>query len=197
MPERRKEIYRAAAELFVDLGPDEVSFRDISSYLGYSPVESIRDALAGTVEADVWESPLTQVLEQYFRIVNASLAQAAGGAADRLAALVRGTMIYYVRYQTSALVLRQRVLMRAMDRSTLGEKVVERGASQIFGDIVRQGLEEGVFLTPFPADARRSIEAACTAMLEWYDHRGAVGPDQLIERYVRLALATVEYTGLA
>ncbi|EIV93051.1 hypothetical protein [Frankia sp. QA3] len=196
LQQRRAELYRAAADLFVDLRLDEISLRDIAAHAGMEPVESARDYLAGTLERDAWEVPLSVLVDEFFRVINSAVANAGPSAEERLSALVRGTMSYYLRYQTSALLLRYRTIMRVGERFSIGEQVVERGASQLFGEIIQQGVREGVFRTPFPADARRSIEAAGTAALEWYDHAGPVPPDELIERYVRVSLATVEFTGL-
>ncbi len=196
LQQRRAELYRAATDLFADLGLAEISLRDIGAHAGMEPVESVRDYLAGTLERDVWEVPLSVLVDEFFRVINSALAAAGPSAAERLSALVRGTMSYYLRYQTTALLLRYRTIGRVGERFSIGEQVVERGASQLFGEIIQQGVREGVFRTPFPADARRSIEAAGTAALEWYDHTGPVQPDELIERYVRLSLATVEFIGL-
>lgn len=54
-------------------------------------------------------------------------------------------------------------------------------------------MAQGIFLTPYPDDARRAVIAMCNAIAEWYRTEGPVSVDELVERYVALALTVVEY----
>jgi hypothetical protein len=59
--------------------------------------------------------------------------------------------------------------------------------------VIERGAAEGVFLTPYPDDARRAVISMCNAIAQWYRPDGEVSPDELVERYLSLALAVVEY----
>ena len=57
--------------------------------------------------------------------------------------------------------------------------------------IVEQGVAEGVFATAYPLDASRAVTTMCVAVATWFRPDGELGPDQVVERYLSLARATV------
>jgi hypothetical protein len=69
----------------------------------------------------------------------------------------------------------------------------EARASQQFRDVIDGGIAEGIFLTPYPEDARRAVIAMCNAISQWYDAAGPLDVEDLVGRYVSLALTLVEY----
>ncbi len=66
---------------------------------------------------------------------------------------------------------------------------------ELLDTVITDGVAAGVFKTPFPADARRTIVAMLNAIAEWYRQPGELTIEMLVARYTRLALAVVEYTG--
>lgn len=189
---RSAAIFRAAAEPSADRGPDEVTIRDIAAQAGLAEPD-VR--ISGTRDADLWEAPISWAIGHYFALCDEALAQAGPGSESRLAALVRATIQFYTRYPVTMSLLRARVVDRGGEVATVGEEASMRGATRRFIEVIQQGVDEGVFRTPYPADARRAIEAAVNAVVEWYDLHGPIGPAELADRYVHLALVLVEYAG--
>ena len=54
------------------------------------------------------------------------------------------------------------------------------------------GVRRGVFACAYPDDARRAVQAACNAVAQWYDPNGPVDVDELVERYIGIAMRIVE-----
>lgn len=50
--------------------------------------------------------------------------------------------------------------------------------------VVLQGVTSGVFSTPFPADASRSIASLCVGVASWYRPDGALSVQELLKRYL-------------
>ncbi|MFF1901351.1 hypothetical protein [Streptomyces sp. NPDC058206] len=55
------------------------------------------------------------------------------------------------------------------------------------------GGPHGLHQTEYPDNARRAVIAMCNAIAQWYRPGGPVTEDELVERYVSLALTVVEY----
>lgn len=69
----------------------------------------------------------------------------------------------------------------------------EARGTQQFQEIIAAGRTAGVFTTPYPDDARRAIIAMCNAIAQWWRPDGPLTREDLVERYVALALTIVEY----
>jgi len=65
----------------------------------------------------------------------------------------------------------------------------------LFTEAIKAGVDSGVFSTPFPDDARRSLLATLNSIPNWYRDDGDITVDVLVQRYQRLALVIVEFTG--
>jgi AcrR family transcriptional regulator len=65
----------------------------------------------------------------------------------------------------------------------------------LFDAVIADGIAAGVFKTPYPDDARRTLIATLNAIAEWYRQPGDLTVQMLVARYSRLALALVEYDG--
>ena len=50
-----------------------------------------------------------------------------------------------------------------------------------------------MFATRYPEDARRAIIAMCNAIAQWWRPDGPLTREDLVGRYVALALTLVEY----
>jgi hypothetical protein len=61
--------------------------------------------------------------------------------------------------------------------------------------MIEAGVESGVFLTPFPGDARRSVLSTLNAIPNWFKDGGDITVEMLVQRYQRLALLIVEFSG--
>ncbi|MGC9442521.1 hypothetical protein [Streptomyces sp. WG5] len=60
-------------------------------------------------------------------------------------------------------------------------------------DTVEAGRAEGVFTTPIPADAVRSVLVMCQGVANWFRPDGPLTAEEVAERHVLLSLGTVGY----
>ncbi|MET8537277.1 TetR/AcrR family transcriptional regulator [Streptomyces sp. NPDC005065] len=135
---------------------------------------------------------LDEGLDAYFDACDKALESAGDDPAERLEAIVAAT----VRFRTGHPVKSSIVLTegRSLEAEHLERyRKNEERASQQFREIIDKGVEEGVFLTPYPDDARRAVIAMCNAIAQRHRPDGPVTEDELVERYVSLALTVVEY----
>jgi hypothetical protein len=84
--------------------------------------------------------------------------------------------------------------MRNLDRDNRRRLVALRGEQQrMVDEAVDEAVACGRFTTPYPHDAARAVVTMCTALPQWYRPDGPLTPEQIAERYVHLALATVQH----
>ena len=55
------------------------------------------------------------------------------------------------------------------------------------------GVERGVFTTPYPKEATMALVTMCTAVAQWYRPDGPLRPDEIADRYADLGLAMLGY----
>jgi AcrR family transcriptional regulator len=105
------------------------------------------------------------------------------------------SMIEYrtVQYLDSLLFIRE---FRNLEPE-FAEQIADRRAHvrDLFSDVIADGVESGVFRTPYPDDARRAIVAMLNAIAVWYRQPGELTIEALTARYTHIALQIVEYSG--
>lgn len=188
-PAGHKAIIEAARAEFSEQGYGATSIRDIAQRAGVS-LSALYYYYKGKQELLV--AILDEGLDAYFTACDTALEAAGDDPAERLEALVAAT----VRFRTEHPVKSSIVLTegRSLEPEHLARyrKNEERGSQQ-FRQVIEEGVAEGIFLTPYPDDARRAVIAMCNAIAQWYSPDGPVTVDELVERYVSLALTVVEY----
>ncbi|MFD4414243.1 TetR/AcrR family transcriptional regulator [Streptomyces sp. NPDC058466] len=188
-PAGQKAIIEAARQEFSEQGYGATSIRDIAQRAGVS-LSALYYYYKG--KQDLLVAILDEGLDAYFDACDEALANAGDDPAQRLEALVSAT----VRFRTEHPVQSNIVLSEG--RSLEPEHIEryhknEARGTQQFRDVIERGVAEGIFLTPYPDDARRAVIAMCNAIAQWYRADGPVDVDELVERYVSLALTVVEY----
>ncbi len=63
----------------------------------------------------------------------------------------------------------------------------------MFDRVVLDGVERGVFTTPYPKEATMALVTMCTAVAQWYRPDGPLQPEQIADRYAELGLAMLGY----
>jgi AcrR family transcriptional regulator len=58
-------------------------------------------------------------------------------------------------------------------------------------EIVRSGVEAGVFVVPHPEDTTRALLGMLQAISTWYDPEGILSPAEIADRYKEICLQTV------
>ncbi|MCQ4210935.1 TetR/AcrR family transcriptional regulator [Streptomyces longispororuber] len=188
-PAGHKAIIEAAREEFSEQGYGATSIRNIAKRAGVS-LSALYYYYKGKQELLV--AILDDGLDAYFGACDTALQAAGDDPAERLEALVTATVRFRIEHPVkSSIVLTEG---RSLEPEHLARyrKNEERGTRQ-FREVIERGLADGVFLTPYPDDARRTVIAMCNAIAQWYRPDGEVTPDELVERYVSLALTVVEY----
>ena len=62
----------------------------------------------------------------------------------------------------------------------------------VFRTVIERGQALGEFRTAYPREATRAIVNMGSSVASWYDASGELSPQELADRYIALALATVE-----
>ncbi|TQM11966.1 TetR family transcriptional regulator [Pseudonocardia kunmingensis] len=182
-------ITAAAREIFAERGYHGTSIRDIAKRAGLSLSAlyywhpSKQHLLAALVE---------EITHDYFQRCDRALHEAGEDPADRLRALVRVTVEYRVgrRIESNIATLEWRNL-EPENRDRLAG--LRRSATQLWADLIADGVRRGEFHCPHPDDARRAIVAACNAIAQWYEPGGDISLPELAERYTQIALRIVDH----
>lgn len=141
---------------------------------------------------DVLAALLAESREDYLRTCTDALAAVpVDDPVGRLSALVGATVEYRVRRRVeSEITAREWRNLEPAHTARLDRLRV--AAVRMWREVVDDGVRRGAFACAHPEDARRSVEAVCNAIADWYDPAGPVGPAELVDRYVAIALRIVD-----
>lgn len=186
----RDALTGAAREIFAERSYHGTSIRDIARRAGLSLSAlyywhpSKQHLLAALIE---------EITHDYFQRCGSALAEAGDDPAGKLRALVRATVEYRVsrRVESNIATLEWRNLEPGNRERLAG---LRRSATQLWADVVAEGVSRGVFRCAHPDDARRAIVAACNAIAQWYEPDGEITLPDLVERYTAIALRIVDYS---
>lgn len=181
-------ITAAAREVFAERGYHGASIRDIAKRAGLSLSAmyywhaSKQELLAAMLAAGHHE---------YLTECTRAIEAAGADPVARLTALVRATVSYRVRRQVESLIAAQE--WRNLDPEHADPLVAKRQEmTRQWAAVIEDGIRAGVFHCRHPEDARRSIQAACNAIWQWYDPGGPVTAAELEDRYAEIALRIVD-----
>jgi AcrR family transcriptional regulator len=185
----REAITSAAREIFAERGYHAASIRDIAKRAGlslsalYHWHHSKQDLLAALIEESATD---------YFQACERALRDTSEEPAERLRAMVAVGVEYRVRRRVESEVIARewRHLEQPHQERLAG---VRRAASRLWAEVIEDGVARGVFHCAHPSDARRTIQAACNAIPQWYDPTGDVDLPELVRRYTEIALRIVDY----
>ncbi|WP_285573448.1 TetR/AcrR family transcriptional regulator [Streptomyces sp. RTGN2] len=188
-PAGHTAIVDAARAEFSEQGYGATSIRDIAQRAGVS-LSALYYYYKG--KQDLLVAILEEGVESFSAECDAALAEVGDDPAEQLEAIVSATVRFRAGHpDKSNIVLSEGRSLEAAHLQRYRESE-ERGTRR-FRDIIERGVEEGIFLTLYPDDARRAVIAMCNAIAQWYRPEGALTVDELAERYVSLALTLVEY----
>lgn len=188
-PAGHRAVVEAARAEFSERGYGATSIRDIARRAGVS-LSALYYYYTGKQELLV--AILDDGLDTYFRGCERALATVGEDPAEQLEALVSASVRFRSEHRVKSSILQNEG--RSLEPVHLARyRMSEERASRQFRDVVERGVSVGIFLTPYPEDARRAVIGMCNAIAQWYSPDGSVGIDELVERYVSLALTIVEY----
>jgi AcrR family transcriptional regulator len=188
-PPGHQALLEAARQEFAEHGYGSTSIRDIAQRAGIS-LSALYHYYGGKQE--LLHALLDEGMDRFRRACDAALAEAGDDPAERLEALVEATVRFRAgQRDRSSIEMTEDRSLNPEQRAHFRAR--RAAATRMFQDVVADGLARGVFLTPYPDDARRAILAMCNAVAQWYRPDGELTVEDLVERYVSLALTLVEY----
>lgn len=181
-------ITNAAREVFAERGYHAASIRDIAKraglslsalYYWYSSKQDLLTAMI--VNSDT----------EYFARCETALAEAGDDPAARLDAIVRATVEYRVERRLESKITGREISNLTPDAS---DHIAQssRKATKMWSDVIDYGISQGAFDCDYPDEARRTIVAACNAIVQWYQPNGKLKTSDLVERYTEIARRVVK-----
>jgi len=188
-PTGHQVLLDAARHEFAERGYTGTSVREIARRAGMS-LSAMYHYYSGKEE--LLAALVDESSQAFFTACHEALDKVGDDPGERLAAMVRATVRWRAerRLESNLLITEWRSLSE--ERREANRKQQHDG-SALFKQIVQEGVDQGVFRTPYPDDARRSVIAMCNAVAQWYRDDGELSVDELTERYVQLALVLVEW----
>ena len=179
----------AALAAFVEHGYHGTSVRDIASRAGlsvpglYHHYPSKQSLLQGLLELT-----MTDLL----RRSEAAIAEAGDDPVAQFDAVVESLLRFHMYRREQAFVGSTEI--RSIDSDYRDAYIGHRDRQQrMVDDVVRAGVDAGVFSTPDPKGAARAVATMCVGVSTWYRADGELGPGELIERNLEFARSIVGY----
>ena len=189
----REVVLDAAVDNFQRLGYHGTSMRDIARDADIT-VASIYHHFASKqlILTDIMVRVLTDALDG----VRSALVRAGSSPADQLGAVMAAWVTFHTQRRAEAMIGASEI--RSLDEQ--GRRVVvalRDETERLFRDVVERGVEEGVFTTRHPREATWAIITMGNTVASFWRPDGELGPEQMAEKYVALALGTVGSTAAA
>jgi AcrR family transcriptional regulator len=182
-----RRLLTSAVRCFAANGYHATTTRDIAAGVGLSPA-------ALYVHFASKELVLFEIMraghEAALAYVKDPVIEAAGGAADRLAAIVCRYTAWHARHHVAARVCQYE--LAGLTPEHYDEIIVIRHlTNDVFRDAIERGIAEGVFA---PADVNRLVRGMLSLsidLIRWYRLDGPDSPEQLGDFYAGLVLKMV------
>ena len=184
----REAIVAAATESFQRLGYHGTSMRDIARACDIT-VASIYHHF--TSKQEILQDIMVRALTDHLAETTAAAAAAGDSPRDQLTAVVNAWIMFHTTRQAEAFV--GSTELRSLDPEGRTTVVALRDQQElVFRTVIERGQALGEFRTAYPREATRAIVNMGSSVASWYDASGELSPQELADRYIALALATVE-----
>ena len=182
-------ISEAAIAAMSEHGYHGTSVRDIADRAGMSSAALYHHF---TSKQDLLFRITDRGIEALVRQTEAALLASPNDPAARLRAIVRVHVLTHTENQQGSFIGNSEI--RSLEPANRAVVVSKRDQQKrIFDRVVQEGVERGVFTTPYPQEAAMAIITMCTAVAQWYRSDGPWRPDGIADRYADLALAMLGY----
>ncbi|MCX5402087.1 TetR/AcrR family transcriptional regulator [Streptomyces sp. NBC_00102] len=179
-----------AMEAFNEHGYHGTSVRDIARRVGvtvpalYYHYENKQALLATLLEASIKD-----VLDR----CRAAAAEAGDDPLARICGMVESIVLYMAHRRRLAFLDTE---IRSLEPQNRARYVALRDyLEHMLLDAVETGRATGVFTTPFPADAVRSVLVMCQGVANWFRADGPLTAEEVAERHVLFCLGTLGHPG--
>ena len=188
-PSGQDALLEAARQEFSEQGFGSASIRDIAQRAGMS-LSAMYHYYSGKQE--LLHAILDEGLDTYFAACAEALSLVGDEPADRLSAVVAATTRFRAEHLARSNILLSEE--RNLDPERLARYSRRHAeATHLFRHAIDAGVAAGLFLTPYPDEARRAVIATCNAVAQWFRPDGPLSLDELVDRHVAIALTIVEY----
>lgn len=193
----RAEILAAARELLLEVGPEEISLRQVARRADFSPAAlynyfASRDELVAALFGEAFEH-----LNSYLRRVPSTLSP------DRR--VVELALAYMDFARDNPMDLRCMLLSTSLDLPPSSGKDLGVDAARLIGETFREGMEEGVFVADGPLSAAEmaygvwalvhGMVAVASIDLSEVSEEISADPRRVIETFVGMLMPQVEKVG--
>lgn len=182
-PETLSPPLQAALRVFVREGYHAASIRSIAETAGLSvpglyhhhrSKQAILDAIVSAT--------MTEMLSHS----HAAEAASDGTPRDRFDKLVESLLRFHMARRDHAFLASTE--MRSMNSEVRSRHVAQRDEEQrLLEAAIADGVADGSFACPYPADAARAVSSLCVSIASWYQPGGPLSEDQVVERHLDFA----------
>jgi len=182
----RARLFEAAARAFAEKGFHGTTTRDIATAAGMSPAalyvhHRSKEELLYLISRTGHERTLRLVREA---------AASSDDPVEALSRVVREFAVHHARENVRARVVNYE--LAALSPEHLAEiRGIRRAISREIRDLVERGTASGAFDTPDPRAAATALLSLGIDIARWYREEGDWTPEDVAERYVRIALRIV------
>jgi AcrR family transcriptional regulator len=184
-----KTISDAAIEAMNEHGYHGTSVREIADRAGMSSAALYHHFSS---KQDLLFRITDRGIEALVRSTEDALVASPDDPASRLRAIVRVHVLTHAEHQQGSFIGNSEI--RSLEPANRAIVVSKRDQQKrIFDQVVLDGVERGVFTTPYPKEATMALITMCTAVAQWYRADGPLRPDEIADRYAELGLAMLGY----
>lgn len=181
-------ILSSAIEQFRSFGFHGASMRRLAERAGVN-VSNVYNYFPA--KSDILLGILRRAVSEQTTATTAAIAAAGPSLVDRYVAAVEAFVRFDIEYLDVSFIANSE--LRYLDASQREEIVAVRDTLQdLFENLVREGVESGVFRTPYPREVTRAMLTMCGGVTVWYRPDGRLSAADVAQRYARYALAIVE-----
>lgn len=183
-------ILAHAMAAFNEHGYHGTSVRDIAGRVGVTvPALYYHYENKQALLATLLETSIKDVLDR----CRAAAGEAGEDPLARFCGMVESIVLYMAHRQQLAFLDTE---IRSLEPQNRARYVALRDyLEHMLLDSVEAGRARGVFTTPIPADATRSVLIMCQGVANWFRADGPLRAEEVAERHVLLSLGTVGHPG--
>jgi AcrR family transcriptional regulator len=181
-------VVESAVRLFREVGFHGTSIRGIADGAGITAASIYHHFES---KQEILQEIMVVALRDSNQATRQAVLAAGGAPADQLAAMVRAWVLFHTTRQPEALIGATEI--RSLDAPGRALVITLRDEQEhFFRDVVRRGVETGVFRTPVPpAEVTRAIIDMGTSVSAWYSSAGGIPPAEMADHYAEIALGMV------
>ncbi|WP_328455053.1 TetR/AcrR family transcriptional regulator [Streptomyces sp. NBC_00386] len=183
-------ILTHAMEAFNEHGYHGTSVRDIAGRVGVTvPALYYHYENKQALLATLLETSIKDVLDR----CRAAAGEAGDDPLERFCGMVESIVLSMAHRRQLAFLDTE---IRSLEPTNRARYVALRDyLEHMLLDTVEAGRAQGVFTTPIPADAVRSVLVMCQGVANWFRDDGPLTAEEVAERHVLLSLGTVGHPG--